>query len=124
MGGFLAFPGQTGYGASKAAVKLITECLMQELRDTRVNVSIVFPGAVNTNIMSNSGLDDRKQRTSTKKDDSRALPAEKAAEIMIDGIVKNEKRIFVGKDSRMMDIMYRINPNWARRFIANKMKAR
>jgi len=43
---------------------------------------------------------------------------------MIEGIENNKQRIFVGKDSRIMDIMYRINPNWAMRFIANKMKNR
>ena len=60
MGGFFAFPGQTIYGASKAAVKMMTEGLIQELSDTNVQVSVVFPGAVNTNIMSNSGLENTK----------------------------------------------------------------
>lgn len=122
MGGFFAFPGQTVYGASKAAVKLITEGLMQELRETKVNVSVVFPGAVNTNIMANSGLEVNRQQDSSKNGDSRALPADKAAEIMIDGIEKNRQRIFVGKDSRIMDYLYRLNPDWAMRFIAKKMK--
>lgn len=122
MGGFFAFPGQTMYGASKAAVKLMTEGLMQELRETMVNVSVVFPGAVNTNIMANSGLEANRQQEDSKTKDSRALPADKAAEIMIDGIEKNKQRIFVGKDSRIMDYIYRINPDWAMRFIAKKMK--
>jgi NAD(P)-dependent dehydrogenase (short-subunit alcohol dehydrogenase family) len=122
MGGFFAFPGQTMYGASKAAVKLMTEGLMQELRETKVKVSVVFPGAVNTNIMANSGLEVKGRQASSKTGDSRALTADKAAEIMIDGIEKNRKRIFVGKDSRMMDYMYRSNPDWAMRFIARKMK--
>ncbi|WP_252629481.1 SDR family oxidoreductase, partial [Enterobacter sp. JH539] len=34
MGGFLPVPGQTIYGASKAAVKLFTEGLHSELADT------------------------------------------------------------------------------------------
>ena len=44
MGGFLPVPGQSVYGASKAAVKLLTEGLYAELIDTNVNVSVVFPG--------------------------------------------------------------------------------
>jgi short-subunit dehydrogenase len=124
MGGFFAFPGQTAYGASKAAVKLITEGLMQELRETNVNVSVVFPGAVNTNIMSNSGLGQKGQPMASTKTDPRALSSERAAQIIVDGIEQNKQRIFVGKDSRIMDVMYRINPNWAMRFIANKMKNR
>src|SRR5512133_1186918 len=50
MGGFLPVPGQTIYGASKAAVKLFTEGLHSELLDTNVHVSVVFPGATATNI--------------------------------------------------------------------------
>ena len=122
MGGFFAFPGQTVYGASKAAVKMITEGLIQELRNSRVRVSVVFPGAIRTNIMANSGLEVSGKQASPEKEDSRALPADKAAEIMIEGIEKNRSRIFVGKDSRMMDYMYRLNPDWAMRFIAKKMK--
>ena len=124
MGGFFAFPGQTAYGASKAAVKLITEGLMLELRETSINVSVVFPGAVNTNIMSNSGLREKGKSKASTRTESRALSAEKAAKIMVDGIEKNKKRIFVGKDSRIMDMIYRINPNWAMDFIANKTKHR
>ncbi len=43
MGGFLPVPGQTVYGASKAAVKLFTEGLHSECRGTKVHVTIVFP---------------------------------------------------------------------------------
>ena len=56
MGGFLPVPGQSVYGASKAAVKLLTEGLYAELRETNVRVSVVFPGAINTNITTNSGV--------------------------------------------------------------------
>ena len=46
MGGFFPFPGQTMYGASKAAVRLLTEGLYAELLDTDVRVSVILPGAV------------------------------------------------------------------------------
>ena len=42
MGGFLPVPGQTIYGASKAAVKLFTEGLHSELMDTNVHVHTGF----------------------------------------------------------------------------------
>ena len=57
MGGFLPVPGQTAYGASKAAVKLMTEGLHSEMAGTNVHVTVVFPGAVATNITTNSGVD-------------------------------------------------------------------
>src|SRR6188768_997483 len=56
MGGFIPFPGQSIYGAAKAAVKLFTEGLYAELKNTNVGVTVIHPGAVNTNIMANSGI--------------------------------------------------------------------
>jgi len=56
MGGFVPVPGQTIYCAAKAAVKLMSEGLASELFGTNVHVTVVFPGAVATNIRSNSGL--------------------------------------------------------------------
>ncbi len=75
MGGFLPVPGQTIYGASKAAVKLLTEGLHAECGGTRVRVTVVFPGAVAANITSNSGVDtpiDRRRREAGEPDDIRA----------------------------------------------------
>ena len=43
MGAFLPVPGQTAYGASKAAVRLLTEGLHAELAGTSVSVTVVFP---------------------------------------------------------------------------------
>lgn len=124
MGGFIPFPGQTIYGASKAAVKLLTEGLYAELADTNVRVTVIFPGAVNTNITTNSGL---QTPTGQAKADAEAqakktLSASEAARIMVKGIEKDKYRILVGKDARMLDILYRINPAWATRFIAKQMK--
>lgn len=124
MGGFLPVPGQSIYGASKAAVKLLTEGLYAELLDTNVHVSIVFPGATNTKITENShvttpGMDN----TKTKDLSASMLPADKAADIIIDGIEKNKPQIFTGKDSMLMNRLYRLNPIYATKFIAKQMRS-
>lgn len=56
IGGYLPVPGQTVYGASKAAVKLLTEGLYDELIDTNVTVRAIFYGATETNISANLGV--------------------------------------------------------------------
>lgn len=120
MGGFLPVPGQTIYGASKAAVKLLTEGLHAELQGTNVKVTVVFPGGVNTNILKNSGLDipgqdDTKAKTRT------ILSATEAAQLMIDGIEKDKYRVLVGKDAKIMDLLYRMNPKSATAMITKQM---
>lgn len=119
MGGFLPVPGQTLYGAAKAAVKLLTEGLYAELVDTNVKVTVVFPGAIATNITENSGLGKPKASGNSKL---KPLPADKAAEIILEGIEKNRFRVMVGKDARFLDLFYRFNPKSATHFIQRKMK--
>ena len=122
MGGFFPFPGQTMYGATKAGVKLFTEGLYAELsEETNVKVTVVFPGAIATNISSNSGLDVDEAEGEEAADAGRALPADEAAKIIIDGMEKDKYNIFVGSDARMMDIMYKLSPKRAVAFIKKQM---
>jgi NAD(P)-dependent dehydrogenase (short-subunit alcohol dehydrogenase family) len=121
MGGFLPVPGQSLYGASKAAVKLLTEGLYAELLGTSVRVTVVFPGAVATNITANSGVEVRQaegQRGSLKP-----LPPEEAARRIIAGMEQNRFRVLVGSDARLMDLLYRLAPAWATRFIQRQMRS-
>jgi len=122
MGGFLPVPGQSVYGASKAAVKLLTEALHSELANTNVKVTVAFPGAVNTNITKNSGLNMPAQPTVENKS-MKVLSATKAAQIMIDGMEKDSYRVMVGNDAKFMDFIYRLNPAYAAGFISKKMKS-
>lgn len=126
MGGFIPFPKQTIYGAAKAAVKIFTEGLYAELKETNVNVTVVHPGAIATNITENSGLgkpkidpnDPKNAGTAAKM----ALSPAKAAEIVIRAMEKNKFRVTVGKDATMLDILYRLNPRFATNFIGKMMK--
>jgi len=121
MGGFLPVPGQTIYGATKAAVKLMTEGLAQELKDTNVKVSVVFPGAVGTNIMQNSGVTMPGGVDASQKS-SMVLSPQEAAKKILDGIVKDKERIFIGKDSNAMNLMYRINAKFASNLVGKQIK--
>ncbi len=120
MGGYVPVPGQTIYGASKAAVKLFTEGLYSELLDTNVRVSIIFPGAIATNIAANSGAVTKKIEASPKM---KMTTAPRAAELMVRGIEKNRFRIFVGSDAKMMDLLYRLMPKKSTHIIYSQMGA-
>ena len=123
MGGFLPVPGQTIYGASKAAVKLFTEGLNSELLDSNVRVTVVFPGAIETNITVNSGVAIPGSAGDAESSGMSALPADKAAEIIVDGIEKDSYRILVGSDAKLMDFISRLSPERAAKFIYKQMKS-
>ena len=122
MGGFIPVPGQTIYGASKAAVKLFTEGLYAECRGTRVHVTVVMPGGMSTNMPANSGvtvdIDPAKAAELAKN----LTTPEGAANAILDGMEKNAYRVLVGRDAKLMDILYRVYPKGASNFIARQMK--
>lgn len=120
MGGFLPVPGQSIYGASKAAIKLFSEGLYAELKETSVRVTVVFPGTIATNITTNSGVE---VPSSPGSSGMVALPATDAARIILAGMENNQFHVFVGSDSKFMDILCRIAPEFATNFIRKKMKA-
>jgi short-subunit dehydrogenase len=122
MGGFLPVPGQTMYGASKAAIKLFTEGLHSELLDTNVGVTVVFPGAIGTNIAANSGIKVMAGQEDTKAKYKTTSPFAAAAEI-IAGIEKKKYRVLIGSDAKMMDFLSRLMPERAAKIIYTQMKA-
>lgn len=120
MGGFLPVPGQSIYGASKAAIKLMSEGLYAELISTNVHVTVVFPGAMNTNIAQNSGAS--VPDIDEKSGNIKMLSPETASEQIIAGVEKNKFQLYIGNDSKTMSTMYRLAPKYAITLIANKMK--
>jgi len=118
MGGFLPVPLQSIYTASKAAVKMLTEGLHLELRNTNVGVTIVFPGGVDTNLVRNSGI----ETDGVESHSYKMLSPIDAAAIIIKGMENKKYRVLAGKDAKIMDFLYRLNPKKATDIIAKKIK--
>jgi len=125
MGGFIPVPGQTIYGASKAAVKLLSEGLHSELGGTNVNVTVVFPGGVSTNITGNSGVDTSKmmENVQNSKSKVKTLSPQQAAELIVGGMENNQYHVYAGNDSKMLNMFTRINPKKAASIIAEQLKS-
>lgn len=119
MAGFFPFPKQTIYGASKAAVKIFTEGLYAELLDTNVHVMAVFPGAIHTDILKNSGVEIKNTGGSSNY---KMTEANDAASQIIMGIKKNKFELYVGSDSKFMHWLYNFNSKMAIEKINAKMK--
>ncbi len=123
MGGYLPVPGQTAYGASKAAVKLFTEGLRSELLSTNVHVSVVFPGATETNITANSGVPVNTPGNTDKAPQIKMTSPLVAAETILDGMEKNKYHILIGSDAKTMDFLCRLMPERAAKIIYSQMRS-
>ena len=122
MGGFLPVPGQGIYGASKAAVKIMTEALHSELANTAVNVTVVFPGGVATDIKINSEIKGSKSVAEDARS-RKMLSPEQAAGQIVEAMENNRFRVFIGKDCRMMNVLYRVWPEYAMKLIRKVLAA-
>jgi NAD(P)-dependent dehydrogenase (short-subunit alcohol dehydrogenase family) len=105
------------YCTSKFAVGGFTLTLCQELKDTAVRVSCVYPGGIKTNIARNArfikGSDpDMSHHEAAEYFDTNMArtSADKAARIIIKGIKKNKSRILVGLDAHIIDVLQRLFP--------------
>lgn len=122
MGAYAPVPGQVVYGASKAAVRLLTEGLYSELMDTNVAVTSVFPGAISTDIASNSGVALADEATADAPAFKMTTP-EAAGQAIVDAIRKDSFRVTIGSDASAMDKLARFSPKMATRTIAKQMRS-
>ena len=122
MGGFFPFPGQTLYGASKAAVKILTEGLYSELLESNINVTVVFPGAISTDITKNSGVETNTNVGEAENSNLPMTSPEDTAETIIKGMETNKFQVYIGNDAKMMNLFYKLFPRRATRFIQARMK--
>lgn len=126
MGAYAPVPGQSVYGATKAAVAQLSRALHSELMETGVHVTGVFPGAIGTNIAQNSGImtaEEMAAMSSAASDKQRKTTAPtEAARQIIEAIEKNSYEIFIGSDARFMSRLSRLNPKRAAGLIYSQMK--
>jgi NAD(P)-dependent dehydrogenase (short-subunit alcohol dehydrogenase family) len=127
LGGLVPAPGQGAYGASKAAVKLFTESLYAELRDTGVTVTAVYPGAVGTNIAGNSGVDVSglgvADREPTREEKTSLTSPEDAGRQIVDAMESGVFRVLIGTDARELDHLSRVAPQQAIDRVADAVQA-
>ncbi len=111
FGALSPVPGETIYGASKAAVKMLSEGLLMELDKTSIKILSVLPGGINSDIISNSNADSNMEVGRLRsKFAFLLLSPKRAADIIIRGIEKNRKRIVLGVDARLVNCFSRLSP--------------
>lgn len=121
MGAYAPVPGQSLYGASKAALAQLSDGLRSELLSTNIRVITVYPGAINTNIATNSGI--AVSESSAANSAIKTTDANLAAQLMIDALERGRERIFIGSDARMLNLLARVNPKFAAWLIYRNMRS-
>lgn len=128
--GLIAVPSQSAYNASKFAVRGFTEALRQELELEKVNVSAtsVHPGGIKTNIAKAARMDKSVEsigmsvNSTAKFEKLFRTTADDAAAQMIRAVEKNQRRLLIGNDAKVLDLMARILPSSYQKLVALSTK--
>ncbi len=115
--GIVGIPTQSAYNASKFAIRGFAEALREEVEPQGIDVLVVCPGGVKTNIIRNGRIKDSSAFGRSSDD-----PAEKferlagttpdqAADQILRAIDKDQRRLLIGRDAKLLDRMQRLFPS-------------
>lgn len=122
--GLAFFPSRStpAYATTKAAVRMLSECLRADLADQGIGVSAVYPGVVNTGIVNRTrfvGTDDEEQRKRQSRVqrlyDKRNLKPSAVAEAILDAVQHDRAEVLVGIETVGIQLTSRFLPGLARR---------
>ncbi len=111
--GLVAMPGQSMYNAAKFAVRGMTEALREEMliAGHPVGVTCVHPGGIKTAIARNarvSAVEDKDETAKLFDEKLAKMTPERAAEIIVRGILGNKARVLVGLDAHALHTLAKI----------------
>lgn len=121
---FIAAPNNGPYCAAKSAVRGFCDALREEVRADGVNVLLIMPGGIRTEIVRNSRVNKFINAGASQEDVHRAHNAasltspEQAAQIILRAIHGRRPRVLVGWDAVFYDWLTRLLPNAAHRLYA------
>lgn len=124
--GLIGVAEQSAYNSSKFAVRGLTEALRNELELTNSTVSAtsIHPGGIKTNIARNAKEgellnDSEKKELESSRDDFDKFAkttSKSAAEQILSGVEKNQRRVLIGNDAKLLDWIQRHFPNKYHKF--------
>jgi NAD(P)-dependent dehydrogenase (short-subunit alcohol dehydrogenase family) len=129
--GLISVPGQAAYNAAKFAVRGFTDALRMELEMNPCGVSCttVHPGGVKTNIARNARVDpsmalgDPEAAADEFDKMARTTPESAARQILL-GVTRDRRRVLVGPDAAVIDLVSRLPAAASQRLIERRATRR
>lgn len=114
MASFFYLPKKTVYGATKSFIYFLSKTLRKEMKRYNIHVSILCPGAMNTNLplilMYKTG--NYLSRISV-------MDPEKVAQVAINGLLKNKELIIPGRLNKCFMLLDKVLPAFIKRILTN-----
>ena len=125
--GLISVPAQSAYNSAKFAVRGFTDALRIELEaaDIGVSCTTVHPGGIKTNIARNARIDPALQESAgTREEQAKRFERiamtspEKAARQILTAVTRNRRRVLVGPDAKVIDLVSRLPAGLYQRALA------
>ena len=97
IAGKVGVPMRTAYSAVKFGLAGYGDALRAELAPTGVNVHVIYPGSVATDVARNALVADGSARGRSDKVIDEGIPANDAAKTMLDGMAAGDREIIVAQ---------------------------
>lgn len=97
IAGKVGVPMRTAYSAVKFGLAGYGDALRAELSQTGVQVHVIYPGSVATDVARNAMLGDGRKRGRSDKAIDEGIPVADAAMAMLDGMAAGEREIIVAQ---------------------------
>ncbi len=132
--GLFAQPTQSGYNMTKFAVRGFTESLRQELdiQQCGVSATCVHPGGIKTNIARSARMTSSVSSLTGGKSSPEKMAAqfeklfsttpEKAAQVILNAVQQDARRVLIGSDAKATDLMQRILPTIYQKIVTSSFK--
>jgi short-subunit dehydrogenase len=129
--GLISVPGQAAYNAAKFGVRGFTDALRMELEMSPCGVSCttVHPGGVKTNIARNARVDPSMalgdpDAAADEFDKMARTTPERAARQILLGVTRDRRRVLVGPDAAVIDLVSRLPAAASQRLIEKRATRR
>ncbi len=103
---------RTSYAASKHALHGYFDSLRNEVFDKGINITIICPGFINTNITLNSVTANGALYNKMDSNQANGMPAHECATKILDAVAKNKEEIVIGGKEKYGVLLKRIFPKY------------
>lgn len=110
ISGRFGFPLRSAYSASKQALHGFFETLYLENKKNNIRTSVIIPGRVKTSISLHALDHEGKEHGKMDEGQAKGISPDKAARIIINGMLRNKREITVGGNELLMLYIRRYFP--------------
>lgn len=117
--GKFGFPFRSGYAASKHALHGFFDSLRAEVVDKHIDITIICPGRIQTNVSINAMTEDGSKHNKMDKGTAEGMTVEKCAKLIVRAIAARKKEVIIAGSEKYLVWLRKFIPSIYYKLVAN-----